>query len=325
MLPLTRIKLAMVLVVAVQCVEANRKIVHVSELISDGKGFFTNASGDDDNSHMHVCCMYGNCSCNSLHLALAYFTSNVLINITTDVMLSSLIKTSHLENVSIIGHSNPTVNCTSGGIHFTFCYNCVIQGITWDGCGNKINSHIEPGVKLYNTSNVTIQNCSFLHSVGQAVVLPEISGDVNINNCKFANNRNYNSYGAAIHYSSINVKKSVLTINNCSFTNNGRAASLVYIENKSFYYHKVIFNNSIFCSNQGISVYVINHRIYLSGKLLFQNSTAENGAGFYISDYSTVVFDNTSNVTFIQNLAKDTGGAIFLRKIQFVYLIKILK
>ena len=311
MLPLTRIKLALILVVAVQWVKGNKKIVHVSELISDGEGFFDNANGEDDNSH--VCCVYGNCSCNSLHLALVHLTSNVLINITTDVMLSSLIKTSHLENVSIIGHNKPTVNCTSGGIHFTFYHNCVIQGITWDGCGSKINNHIEPGVKLYNTSNVTIQKCSFLHSVGQAVALSDISGDVNINSCKFAHNSNYNSHGAAIHYLSINAKRCVLTIKSCSFNNNGHATSLVYIKNKSFYYHKIIFNNTIFCSNQGISVCVINHRIYLSGKLLFQNNTAENGVGIYIIDRSNVVFDKTSNATFIQNSAKNTGGAIFLR------------
>ena len=311
MLPLTRIKIVVILVVAVQCVEGNQKIVHVSELFSDGEGFFDNATGEDDNSF--VCCVCGNCSCNSLHLALAQLTSNVLINITTDVILSSLIKTSHLENVSIIGHDNPTVNCTSGGIHFTFCHDCIIQGITWDRCGNKINGHIEPGVKLCNISNVTIQNCSFLHSIGQAVVLSEISGDVNINNCKFANNSNYNLHGTAIHYLSINANRCVLTINNCSFTNNSHATSLVYIENKFFYYHKIIFKNTVFCSNQGISVYVINHRIYLSGKLLFQNNTAKNGAGIYISDYSTVVFDKTLNVTFIQNSAKISGGAIFLR------------
>ena len=301
----------MILVVAVQCVEGNQKIVHVSELISDSEGFFASANGEDDNSF--VCCVHRNCSCNSLHLALAHLTSNVLINITTDVMLFSLIKTSHLENVSIIGHNNPTVNCKSGGIHFTFCHNCVIQGIAWDGCGNKINSHIESAVKFYNTSNLTIQDCSFLHSVGQAVVLSEISGNVNVNNCKFTNNSNYNLHGAAIHYLLINVKKIVLTINNCSFTNNNHTTSLVYIESKFFYYHKIIFNNSNFCSNQGISVYVINHRIYLSGKLLFQNNIAESGTGIYISDYSTVVFDKTSNVTFIQNLAIDRGGAIFLR------------
>ena len=66
-------------------------------------------------------------------------TSNVLLNITTDVALISVIHASDLVNVSIIGHNNPTVNCRGvGGIHFTFCHNCIIQGITWDKCGKAI-------------------------------------------------------------------------------------------------------------------------------------------------------------------------------------------
>ena len=103
-------------------------------------------SGEDDNCL--TCCVYGNCSCSSLDHALANLTSNVLINITTDVTLSSLVTVSDLENVSIIGHNNPTVNCISaGGIHFTCCNNCIIQGITWDGCGTEnISNDTEPGL-----------------------------------------------------------------------------------------------------------------------------------------------------------------------------------
>ena len=56
-----------------------------------------------------MCCVYGNCSCNSLDHALANLASNVVINITTDAMFTTLINTSNLENVSIIGHNNPTV------------------------------------------------------------------------------------------------------------------------------------------------------------------------------------------------------------------------
>ena len=76
--------LAMILATVVHHVHGNQRIVHVSGLISDEEDFFTNA--EDDNSH--VCCVYGNCTCNSLDHALANLTSNVLINITTDVMLS---------------------------------------------------------------------------------------------------------------------------------------------------------------------------------------------------------------------------------------------
>ena len=180
MLPLSRIMLAITLAV----VDGYQNIVHVSELNSDDKDFIT--SGEDNNSLM--CCVYGNCSCNSLDQALANLTSNVLINITSDVMLSSLV--SYLQNGSITGHNNPTVKCKNvGGIHFTFCHNCIIQGITWDGCGTEnIDYHGEPGLKLSYSSNVTIKNCSFQHSVGQGVVLSEVLGNVNMIGSNFVNN-----------------------------------------------------------------------------------------------------------------------------------------
>ena len=94
--------------------------MHVNESITDTGDFLTGGDGD---SYL-MCCVYGNCSCNSLDHALANLMSNVLINITTNVMLSSLINASNLENISIIGHNNPTVNCTkAGGVHFNFCHN----------------------------------------------------------------------------------------------------------------------------------------------------------------------------------------------------------
>ena len=86
-----------------QLVDGSQRIVYVSEPISDDEDLYT--SGDGDSNLM--CCVHENCSCNSLDHALANLVSNVLINITTDVMLSSLIgNASNLENVSIIGHNN---------------------------------------------------------------------------------------------------------------------------------------------------------------------------------------------------------------------------
>ena len=147
-----------------------------------------------------------------------------------------------------------------------------------------------------------------------------MSGDVNINYRNFVNNSHYRGHGAAIHYSYMyNAKQSshdqfVLAINNCTFTNNKHNRSLVYIDNnRLFKYHKIIFNNSIFSNNQGMSVNVINYKIYINGKVFFHNNEADDGAGIYISDYSTVIFGEDSNVMFSQNLAYDRGGAIFLR------------
>ena len=316
MLSLRIIPLLVVILVAVlvQYAIGNQRIVHVSQLISD-EDLIT--SGEDDNSH--ICCVYGNCSCNSLDQALTNLTSNVLINITTDMTLSSLAKVSDIENVTIIGHNNPTVNCKDfGRIHLNFCNNCIIQCITWDGCGSvDIDDHTEPVLKLSNSSNITIDNCSFQYSKGQAVLLPEVSGDVNIDHCNFIHNNHYRGHGAAIHYSSSNVtnchRLAVFTIIGCNFAYN-YAKSLVYIENTiSRHNVNVTIHYTKFCHNQGISVYVVSQNIYLTGKNAFQNNTAENGTAIHISDHTTVIFGENSDVTFTQNIAKNRGGTVFLR------------
>ena len=314
MLTMALIKLVIILTIVILYVDGNQRVVQVSEFFGGDEDFFTGSenftSGDGDD---FICCVYGNCSCHSLDYALTNLTSNVLVNITTDMTLSSLAKVSDLQNVSIIGHNNPTVNCTnSGGMHLIFCHNCTIKGITWNGCGTKA----ETGLKLSYSSNIIIQTCSFQHSIGQAVVLSEVAGDVNINHCQFVYNSHYRGHGAAIHYSSSNVTnhlQPLLTITNCNFTNNKGAQSLVYIENRiSEHADNVILYYSKFCHNQGTSIYVINQKLSLSGKLLFENNTAISGAGIYITDHSTVIFGKNSNVEFIQNTADHNGGAIFV-------------
>ena len=266
-------------------------------------------NGEDDNSR--ICCMHENCFYSSLDQCLANLTSNIMINITTDVTLSSLIRISNLSNVSIIGHNYPTVNCkNAGGINFQFCYNCTIQGITWDGCG----SSVVPGLKFSYSSNLSIQNCSFQHLLGQAVVLLGILGDLNIYDCKFISNNNYTGHGAAIQFSSNDTRNSlqyVFTISRCNFSYN-TMNSLIYFENARLKFVKVILINSTFYRNQGISLYAINSRIYLIGKSLFQSNLAESGAGIYITGYSYVVFDKNSKVKFIQNSASGRGGAVYI-------------
>ena len=294
----------------VQYSDGNQRIVDVSDLISDNEDFI--ASGEDDNNQ--ICCVYGNCSCSSLNQALANLTSNVLINITTNVTLSSLVIIPDIVNVTVIGHNNPTVNCKDfGRVHFTSCDNCAIQGITWDGCGT--DDHTEPGLKLSNSSNINIKNSLFRYSKGQALLLSEITGDVNIDHCDFVYNSHYKGHGVAIHYSSSNVTNgSVFTISDCNFAYNS-ANSLVYTENNiSKHKNNISFCSAKFCHNQGVSVYAANENIILNGKIVFHNNTAEEGTGIYISDHSTVTFGETSDVTFTQNsAAKFSGGTIFLR------------
>ena len=266
-------------------------------------------NGEDDNSR--ICCVHKNCSYSSLDQCLANLTSNILITITTDVTFSSLVITSNVSNVSIIGHNYPRVNCKSvSGLHFAICHGCTIQGITWDGCG----SSVVPGLKFSYSSNVSIQNCTFQHILGQTVVLLGVLGDVNICDCKFTNNNDYMGHGAAIQFSSNDTRNSfqyVLTISRCNFSYN-TMNSLIYCENARLNFVKAILINSTFYRNRGISLYAINSRIYLIGRVLFQNNLAEDGAGIYIKDYSNVTFDKNSKVDFINNSAHGRGGTILL-------------
>ena len=210
------------------------------------------------------------------------------------------------------------MHCRSiGGIHFTYCNNCVIQDITWDGCGTKSTILLQtPGIKFTYSSNVTIQNCHFKHSVGQAVVLSEVSGEVNITQCEFKNNTHYRGHGAALHYSPNSVTNSeslLFTITNCSFIN-GHAKSLVYLgKTNSKHIGNVTLYNSTFYYNQGVSIYVVNQNFHLKGKNLFQENTAHSGAGLFITDHSAIIFGENSNVVFTKNSAISNGGAIFLR------------
>ena len=82
-------------------------------------------TGSGNRSHafkgsLALCYIFDNCSRPSLYTALANLTSNTLINITTDMRLSSVIPFADLTNITIIGHNNPTVKYNkSGGLHFT--------------------------------------------------------------------------------------------------------------------------------------------------------------------------------------------------------------
>ena len=172
----------------------------------------------DSNNSVH-CCVSENCSCHSFINLLDNFTSDGTIYITLNMVLPSVVQLMHLKNIAIIGYNNPTVQFGySGGLQFVHCYNLTIEGIKWNGCGAKSNASTTPGIGLYvhNSSNIIFQNCTFQNSFGQSVVLSEVLGNVNINNCKFTHNNYYNNHGTAIHYSSNNNAKLVF----CKFTHN---------------------------------------------------------------------------------------------------------
>ena len=295
-------------------------------------------------------------TCETFTLALINLKNNTLVNVTRNVTLDSFEPLLNLEFVTIIGHNNPTVNCTNngGGLKLYSCRNCVIEGITWVGCGGIVKKHTsQPVIQVHNSSNITIQNCSFLHSKGQAVVLSDVSGEVSFNHCEFINNTDYEYNGVAIHYSSSATVKSelVLIVNHCNFSRNGKRSgrSIVHI-GKSTLYNSIILRDSSFDRNTGNCINVEMQNLHIDGtvgltrnkatngsvifatnssitfykmsRVTFEENkaTGKNGGAISLSDYSNLQFEQASGVTFNGNEAKNNGGAIFitgLSRLQF--------
>ena len=242
---------------------------------------------------------------------LVNLTSNELVNISDTVIISSVIFLIKHYNISIIGNKNHTIIClNNAGLQVEKCSNITIKVVNWIGCG----ADSTPVINILNSSDITLQNCLFQQSKGQAVVMFESLGDMNINHCRFINNTDYRGHGAVIHYSSKYVTSSsqiTFIIGNCNFTHNEGATSFVYI-NAQTEDTNISLCNSSFHNNRGRSVYLSSNTLHINGKVIFENNVAYDGAGIYINNFSNVIFDKKSNVKFIDNSVYCSGAAIFL-------------
>ena len=268
-------------------------------------GSFINKSNSDNNCDEYQ---------SNFHDKLVNLTSNNQINITTDVMLLSFVSLVGLEDIAIIGYDNPTINCNNnGGIYFENCINCTIVGITWNNCGTKNDS--KPVIELHNSSDIIIQDCTFKHSVAQALVLSEISGNITINDCSFAFSNKSVGHGIVLYYTStvMHDSKLQLTISSCNFIQNGISGnSVVYIgpsSNKSM--EQIFFTNVSFLNNQATPIYISHQNVFTNGSASFKGNVGDISGGIFITNNSDVVFHN-SDTKFSNNKAY-IGGALFIQ------------
>ena len=264
-------------------------------------------------------CLSENCNCKILqHLLrdLKYGTSNVVVKLADRAILSSVVWLKYLRNVSIIGENNLTVLCDRSYIEIDHCNDLTFQGITWIGCGahNLISNHAN-AVMTVAGSSLFIQKNTFQYSFGPALHFRNGYSDYTITHCSFMNS-NYRDHGAAIYIDHYPSYSDASIINNCDFSHNEGVKSIIYLPMGDSYYlynGSMYFNNTKFYNNQGVSIYLSsNCFVHISGDILFKNNIAENGAGIYISDHSTIVFGDNSNVKFINNSVDHNGSAIFM-------------
>ena len=56
-------------------------------------------------------------------------------------------------------------------------------------------------------------------------------------------------------------------------------------------------------------MYIINGQLYVNGVMLFEENNATNGGGLFDA---SVIFNESSVVTFSKNVATNEGGAVFV-------------
>ena len=228
----------------------------------------------DNNSHK--CCTEEGCMCASLSIALQYISSNTTINITSSsVMLEKSVKlgsgrtsgSGNLTNITITG-SNVTIMCNnSGSVYCESCDNVVIDGITWDRCGNPNVTH-DAGVMFVGSTDISLVNCTFQHSqVSSVVFAAGLSTNVNVHHCKFLSSRvpqfapqhcscydvlridcySLPNYPVLVH---LNISESHFYDNKCS-CNGYPAAYLLNVEGSNLYSNEwhVIITKTTFRSN----------------------------------------------------------------------------
>ena len=147
-----------------------------------------NTNGNDTQD-----CLEGDYPCSSLGYVLNHLQSNDCVNITSNsVPLTTIVELHNLNAITIRGQGNTIVMCNNtGGVSCNNCSNVVIEGITWDGCGDPNGRKLIGGVNFSILSNLSLKNCTFQFSKVYALSLRMISSLVEIVNTKFLNNANY--------------------------------------------------------------------------------------------------------------------------------------
>ena len=146
-----------------------------------------NTAGGSDNT---TCCVDGECVCSSLSTALCYMASNTIINITSQsVTLGVNIRmgSGDLNNITIAGNGATIMCNNSGGVYCESCDHVVIEGITWDRCGDP-NGTNAAGLAFRIISNILLLNCTFQYSQVLAVCFLEASKEIVIQRSSFIYN-----------------------------------------------------------------------------------------------------------------------------------------
>ena len=280
-------------------------------------------------------CLEGDYPCSSLGYVLNYLQSNDCVNITSNsVPLTTIVELPNLNAITIRGQGNTIVMCNNtGGVFCNNCDNVVIEGITWDKCGDpNLNQTfgLFGGVNFHLISNLSIINCTFQNSSIRALSITLLSGLIEIVHTHFLYNANYEiiycaksqrgfiqctvadfNVTGALRIEDV-LEEATVNISNCIFDHNGHLGIVDHIEYKE-----------VPCENcevaDGAGLLLISPRPDIAANVFIENTNfssnrGRSGAGAHITTENSPHIVLT-NVTFNSNSVLDfyvNASALFM-------------
>ena len=289
------------------------KIIMVDDLdVNSGSG-----EDNDTVSPVKTCMQYSPMmfGCHSFQDALQILENNTVINITTDVvLLESIVYLKELNNITIMGQSNTTVECNNSGVlSCSSCNGVSIRGITWNKCGTYMEvakSDIDllsisqyPGITLSKCSNIFIHHCTFQNSISSAVHLSEVSGIISIEHVQFLfngpniltqsviNNLEYVASGLMI-VQPVSIQETTqlnISITRCTFSHNSLA-----MNGPKHSSVLLVYSNSV---HSDVSI-LISEASFISNDNLFCSKTNVPDASLSILKIKIMKYLNVASVMF---------------------------
>ena len=277
-------------------------------------------------------CLEGGHPCYSLDFVLYNFQSYDCVNITSNtVSLSTVVERNDTNAITIRGQGNTTVMCSNNSrITFKNFSNVVIEGITWDGCGDpKIIAN--GGINFERITNLSIRNCTLQFSKSRALTIWSVSGFIEMINTQVKYNANYDPiYCHPDQYGTfrcntkdfavtggVRIQESTgqanVTIINCIFDHNGHFGEVINTNSRSI----VPWGGEV-ADGAGL---LFNNNIYFNFEvnLLIENSTfssnrGRTGAGAHIRTI------NSSSISFV-NTTFESNSVLNFRINSSVFMV----
>jgi len=262
-----------------------------------------------------LCCVDGSCPCSSLSFALEKLNNNTIINITSEsVTLNTTTPkgSGNLNNITITGNGATIMCNNTGGMHCESCSDVIIEGITWDRCGDPNKKDAVAGVYFETVYNITIEKCAFQQSQVCALNLNQSSSHIFIKSTNFSSNvikkKPPSDYGCSGLNIITNDANASITISDSRFVDNiGRYNTFglfVQVKGNAETHLNLTIRKSAFLSNSG-GAYVLIETAFVApiilSELEFNDNTQQ---GFWFPTLGASHSDTSlilSNSSFTNN------------------------